>query len=81
LLREAILAPLDYDHAAASTPRVLWVELTSKCPFDCIFCFRKSRRGSGEHLSFAVFESLIRQVRDPKKFLLNYSGESTIARL
>lgn len=27
------------------------------------------------------FESLIRQVRDPKKFLLNYSGESTIARL
>lgn len=62
----------------APTPRILWVELTSKCPFDCIFCSRKSRRGSGEHLPFAVFESLVRQVQDPRKFLLNYSGESTV---
>ncbi len=62
----------------AATPRILWVELTSKCPFDCIFCSRKSRRGSGEHLPFAVFESLVRQVQDPRKFLLNYSGESTV---
>jgi len=54
------------------------VELTSKCPFDCIFCSRKSRRGSGEHLPFAVFESLVRQVQNPRKFLLNYSGESTV---
>src|SRR6185312_4068430 len=62
----------------APTPRILWVELTSKCPFDCIFCSRKSRRGSGEHLPFAVFESLVRQVQNPRKFLLNYSGESTV---
>src|SRR3569833_2276839 len=62
----------------APTPRILWVELTSKCPFDCIFCSRKSRRGSGEHLAFPVFESLVRQVQDPRKFLLNYSGESTV---
>jgi GT2 family glycosyltransferase/MoaA/NifB/PqqE/SkfB family radical SAM enzyme len=29
-------------------------------------------------LPFAVFESLVRQVQDSRKFLLNYSGESTV---
>jgi GT2 family glycosyltransferase/MoaA/NifB/PqqE/SkfB family radical SAM enzyme len=29
-------------------------------------------------LPFPVFESLVRQVQDPRKFLLNYSGESTV---
>jgi GT2 family glycosyltransferase/MoaA/NifB/PqqE/SkfB family radical SAM enzyme len=62
----------------ATTPRVLWVELTSKCPFDCVFCSRKVRRGSGEHMAWAIFESLVAQVVDPRKFLLNYSGESTV---
>ena len=62
----------------ALTPRKLWVELTSKCPFDCIFCSRKTLRGSGEHMPFALFESLVRQVVDPVAFLLNYSGESTV---
>ncbi len=62
----------------ATTPRILWVELTSKCPFDCVFCSRKSRRGSGEHMPYALFESLVRQVSDPRTFLLNYSGESTV---
>src|ERR1041385_5825480 len=62
----------------AKTPRILWVELTSKCPFDCVFCSRKTRRGSGEHMPYAVFESLVRQVEDPRTFLLNYSGESTV---
>jgi len=33
---------------AARTPRTLWVELTSKCPFDCIFCSRQLRRGAGQ---------------------------------
>jgi MoaA/NifB/PqqE/SkfB family radical SAM enzyme/GT2 family glycosyltransferase len=62
----------------AKTPRILWVELTSKCPFDCIFCSRKTRRGGGEHMPFALFESLVKQVSDPRTFLLNYSGESTV---
>src|SRR6266567_3977792 len=62
----------------AMTPRILWVELTSKCPFDCVFCSRKSRRGSGEHMPYALFESLVRQVSDPRTFLLNYSGESSV---
>ena len=63
---------------AARTPRTLWVELTSKCPFDCIFCSRKMRRGAGVHLPFAVFASLLDDLVDPRKFVLNYSGESTV---
>lgn len=63
---------------AAKTPRILWIELTSKCPLDCVFCSRKARRGAGEHMPYSLFESLVRQVSDPRTFLLNYSGESTV---
>jgi GT2 family glycosyltransferase/MoaA/NifB/PqqE/SkfB family radical SAM enzyme len=62
----------------ARTPRTLWVELTSKCPFDCIFCSRQVRRGAGVHLPFAVYSSLLDALVDPRKFILNYSGESTV---
>ena len=47
------------DFLAARTPRVLWVELTSKCPFDCIFCSRQTRRGAGRHLPFDTYTRLI----------------------
>jgi radical SAM protein with 4Fe4S-binding SPASM domain len=63
---------------AAPTPRILWVELTSKCPLDCVFCSRRLRRGAGRHLPFAVFDSLAGALQDPRKFILNYSGESTV---
>ena len=63
---------------AARTPRILWVELTSKCPLDCVFCSRQLRRGAGRHLPFAVFDSLVEALEDPRKFILNYSGESTV---
>src|ERR1051326_3491998 len=63
---------------AASTPRTLWVELTSKCPADCVFCSRQFRRGAGEHMPYRLFESLLAQVEDPRRVILNYSGESTI---
>ncbi len=63
---------------AAETPRILWVELTSKCPLDCIFCSRKTRRGAGEHMPWELFESLIGQLSAPRTLLLNYSGESTV---
>jgi MoaA/NifB/PqqE/SkfB family radical SAM enzyme len=62
----------------ARTPRILWAELTSKCPFDCVFCSRKIRRGPGEHMPYGVFEALVAQVERPRKFLLNYSRESTV---
>ena len=41
------MPPSAPEFLAARTPRTLWVELTSKCPFDCIFCSRKMRRGAG----------------------------------
>ncbi|MGD0775459.1 MAG: SPASM domain-containing protein [Candidatus Solibacter sp.] len=66
------------DFLAARTPRILWVELTSKCPFDCIFCSRQVRRGAGRHLPFEVYSSLLKALVDPRKFILNYSGESTV---
>src|SRR5258708_22481393 len=63
---------------AARTPRILWVELTSKCPVECVFCSRQLRRGAGQHLPFDVYSSLLDSLVDPRKFILNYSGESTV---
>jgi MoaA/NifB/PqqE/SkfB family radical SAM enzyme len=57
-------------------PRVLWIELTSRCPYDCIFCSRKLLRGVGQHMDFAMYSSLISQLRNPEIIRLNYSGES-----
>src|SRR4029079_10754364 len=60
----------------APLPRVLWIELTSRCPFDCVFCSRKLLRGAGRHMDFALYGSLIAQLREPDIIRLNYSGES-----
>jgi radical SAM protein with 4Fe4S-binding SPASM domain len=60
----------------APLPRVLWIELTSRCPFDCVFCSRSLLRGNGEHMDFALYERLIGELRDPDTIRLNYSGES-----
>lgn len=57
-------------------PRVVWIELTSKCPLDCVFCTRKRERGAGEHMRFDLYESLIGQLKTPEIIRLNYSGES-----
>ena len=57
-------------------PRVLWIELTSRCPFDCVFCTRKSLRGPGQHMDFALYEQLICALIEPRVIRLNYSGES-----
>jgi MoaA/NifB/PqqE/SkfB family radical SAM enzyme/GT2 family glycosyltransferase len=60
----------------ASTPRSLWIELTSVCPFDCVFCSRRMRHGHGEHMDFALYERIIAQLDRPEVIRLNYSGES-----
>ncbi len=67
---------LNPDDIAAKLPKVLWIELTSKCPFDCIFCTRKTLRGAGEQFYFALYQSLIRELRNPDVIRLNYAGES-----
>src|SRR6185436_8325419 len=65
------------DDLASPLPGILWIELTSKCPFDCVFCSRQLRRGTGEHMNFRLFQALIGQLDRPEIIRLNYSGEST----
>ncbi|HEU0007532.1 MAG TPA: SPASM domain-containing protein [Terriglobia bacterium] len=65
------------DDLADPLPGILWIELTSKCPFDCVFCSRQLRRGTGEHMDFRLFQALIGQLDRPGIIRLNYSGEST----
>ncbi len=67
ILSEAVTTP---------TPRILWIELTSKCPFDCVFCTRRVRFGAGRHLDYAVFERVMGELDHPDFIGLNYSGES-----
>ena len=69
--------PFPPDLRTTDLPAILWIELTSKCPFDCVFCSRKTLRGAGEHMDFALYESLIGQLHRPEIIRLNYSGEST----
>jgi radical SAM protein with 4Fe4S-binding SPASM domain len=64
------------DYAAASAPTTLWIELTSRCPFACVFCSRHARRGKGEDMDFGLFEELIGALEHPECIRLNYSGES-----
>lgn len=68
--------PVDPDRIAAPTPRVLWIELTSKCPLDCVFCSRRTVRGDGEHLDFDLYRRLLAELDRPEIIRLNYSGES-----
>jgi radical SAM protein with 4Fe4S-binding SPASM domain len=65
------------DDLADPIPGILWIELTSKCPFDCVFCSRQLRRGTGQHMDFRMFQALIGQLDRPGIIRLNYSGEST----
>jgi MoaA/NifB/PqqE/SkfB family radical SAM enzyme len=67
---------IDPDEITTATPQTLWIELTSKCPFDCIFCTRRVRFGAGEHLDFEVYRRLIAELESPDFIGLNYSGES-----
>lgn len=60
----------------APLPRILWIELTSRCPFDCVFCSRKLLRGAGQHLDFELYRRLIAELKSPDIIRLNYSGES-----
>lgn len=71
------MSELDLLHArTADLPRILWIELTSRCPFDCVFCTRASLRGAGEHLDFALYRRLIAELEQPQIIRLNYAGES-----
>ena len=60
----------------AAMPRILWIELTSRCPFDCVFCSRKLLRGAGRHMDFELYRNLIGELTSADIIRLNYSGES-----
>jgi MoaA/NifB/PqqE/SkfB family radical SAM enzyme len=67
---------VDADYLTAPCPKILWIELTSKCPFDCIFCTRRVRFGTGRNLDFEIYRRLIAELESPAFIGLNYSGES-----
>ncbi|WP_445146310.1 radical SAM protein [Dyella sp. Tek66A03] len=58
-------------------PSVAWIELTSRCPFDCVFCSRKLLRGKGQHMDIEMFRRIIQELGEPEIIRLNYSGESS----
>lgn len=70
------MLPLNIEEKTFALPRVVWIELTSRCPFSCVFCTRASLRGIGEHLDFELYERLIGELERPRIVRLNYAGES-----
>jgi MoaA/NifB/PqqE/SkfB family radical SAM enzyme/GT2 family glycosyltransferase len=70
------MLPMFANSSALSSPRVVWFELTSKCPVDCVFCSRKSIRGVGEHMPFDLFTRTLAELERPAVIRLSYSGES-----
>lgn len=77
----SIRLPVNLDTAAQirtrATPGIIWIELTSRCPFDCVFCSRKLLRGNGQHMDFDMLRKLIEEIGHPDIIRLNYSGESS----
>jgi MoaA/NifB/PqqE/SkfB family radical SAM enzyme len=67
---------IDPEFVTTTVPKVLWIELTSKCPFDCVFCTRKVRFGAGRNLDFEIFRRVVAELEEPDFIGLNYSGES-----
>ncbi|HCC57526.1 MAG TPA: hypothetical protein DEQ47_09720 [Solibacterales bacterium] len=67
---------MDPEYVTAPAPRILWIELTSKCPFDCVFCTRRTRFGAGRNMDFEIFRRVIGELDAPDFISLNYSGES-----
>lgn len=66
----------DPDIIASDLPKIFWIELTSTCSFNCIFCSRSLKRGKGQHMSFDLYRRFISQLHEPEILRLNYAGES-----
>jgi MoaA/NifB/PqqE/SkfB family radical SAM enzyme len=72
---EATLFSVDTDLATSSMPTVLWVELTSTCLNDCVFCTRRERFGAGRHMDYVLYEKLIAELDEPDAIWLSHFGE------
>jgi radical SAM protein with 4Fe4S-binding SPASM domain len=68
----------DPEFLAASSPKVFWVELTSRCSLDCIFCSRKLKWGTGSDMDFGLYRTLLAGMKEPEVIRLDYSGESVL---
>ncbi len=64
------------DHWPAAIPKILWIELTSMCPFQCFFCMRRESRHPGEHMDFGLLKRILEQLQSPEIIRLNNAGES-----
>src|SRR5436309_13150611 len=73
---EGALFEPDIGQMVTPLPTMLWIELTSRCPFKCIFFTREVRCNAGRNLDFDVYRSLIGQLDQPDFIGLNYSAES-----
>jgi GT2 family glycosyltransferase/MoaA/NifB/PqqE/SkfB family radical SAM enzyme len=66
----------DADLLTEPLPSQIWIELTSKCPFRCVFCSRQLLRGEGRHMDFDLYRRSLEQLASPEVIRLNYAGES-----
>ncbi len=70
------LPPTDLCYEPADLPRIVWLELTSMCPLECVFCTRKRLHGPGRHMDPRLMRSVIEQLESFERIYLNHSGES-----
>ena len=74
---DSLPGPWSIADRTAPLPRVVWIELTSRCPYDCPFCSRKTLRGQGANMSLALYRKIVADIGAPEVLRLNYSGESS----
>lgn len=55
-----------------NTPTFMQIEITNKCNINCIMCKRASMFGSGRHLSFDNFKSIVDKV--PTALQIHFQG-------
>lgn len=66
----------DLHHQPADLPRIVWLELTSRCPLACDFCTRLRLKGTGRHMAPELMRSILDQLEGLERIYLNHSGES-----
>jgi len=63
-----------------TTPRVLFLEITGRCPIECLMCARRYRKWTYGDLSEGIFEHLSRVLPRVELVVLGGFGEPLVAR-
>lgn len=66
----------DLRYEPADLPLIVWLELTSKCPLECVFCTRKRLNGPGRHMAPELMRAVLEQLKWLERIYFNHSGES-----